>query len=283
MNLNLDNEYLCFLDSSSVQNIPNSQRIILDPCDPPKRIIKNGQKFKTNGTGIQGVNCNSCILFTPSTRADEFALILTQFRMINVENTEAQNQLKNAMNNPNLTEDYIKLELASNLSSNYEIINDVNNILYKMLDEEKEDEKIDKMLKRLRRYENKIDINNSRKIHATKRKYLLENLDTTEIKCLMSKEKVLNIILDNYPTHKAVLVTKVAEILNINLIYLPEYSPDLNPIEDVWRVIKDYISRKYLKDVEHLKKLFKEEFYKIIGNPSFYTTWIQKFITTYTQ
>lgn len=39
-----------------------------------------------------------------------------------------------------------------------------------MLDEEKEDEKIDKMLKRLRRYENKIDINNSWKIHATKRK-----------------------------------------------------------------------------------------------------------------
>ncbi|MBV1755002.1 MAG: transposase, partial [Methanobacterium sp.] len=43
--------------------------------------------------------------------------------------------------------------------------------------------------------------------------------------------------LDNYSTHKAVLVKKVAEILNINLIYLPEYSPDLNPIEDVWRVI----------------------------------------------
>lgn len=39
-----------------------------------------------------------------------------------------------------------------------------------MLDEEKEDEKIDKMLKRLRRYENKIDINNSQKIHTTKRK-----------------------------------------------------------------------------------------------------------------
>lgn len=35
------------------------------------------------------------------------------------------------MTNPNLTEDYIKLELASNLSSNNEIINDVNNILYK--------------------------------------------------------------------------------------------------------------------------------------------------------
>lgn len=234
-------------------------------------------------TGIQGVNCNSCLLFTPSTRADEFALILTHFRMINVENIEAQNLLKKAMKNPNLTDDYIKLELSFNLSSDYEIINDVNNILYKMLDEENDDEKIENLLKRLNRYENKIDINNSKKIHAVKRRYLLENLDTEKIRDLIKKEKVLNIILDNYPTHKAVLVKKVAEILNINLIYIPEYSPDLNPIEDVWRVIKDYISRKYLKDVEHLKNLFKEEFYKIIGNPSFYTTWIQKFITTYTQ
>lgn len=174
--------------------------------------------------------------------------------MINVENIEAQNLLKKAMNNPNLTEDYIKLELASNLSSDYEIINDVNNILYKMLDEEKKDEKIENLLKRLNRYENKIDINNSRKIQAAKRKYLLENLDTEEIKGLIIKEKVLNIVLDNYTTHHAVIVKKVAEILNINLIYLLKYSPDLNPIEDVWRAIKDYISRKYLKNVKHLKK-----------------------------
>lgn len=72
------------------------------------------------------------------------------------------------------------------------------------------------MLNRLNRYENKIDINNSRKIHVAKRKYLLENLDTEKIKGLIIKEKVLNIVFANYTTHHAVLVKKVAEILNIN-------------------------------------------------------------------
>ena len=42
--------------------------------------------------------------------------------------------------------------------------------------------------------------------------------------------------------HKTKLVQKIAEILNINLIFLPPYSPDLNPIEDVWRKIKGIIS-----------------------------------------
>nr|WP_269801117.1 transposase [Methanobrevibacter oralis] len=54
----------------------------------------------------------------------------------------------------------------------------------------------------------------------------------------MSTEKKINIVLDNIRIHTAKMVQKAAEILNINLIYLRPYCPDLNPIEDVWRVIK---------------------------------------------
>ncbi|MEN4006915.1 MAG: transposase [Methanobacteriaceae archaeon] len=99
------------------------------------------------------------------------------------------------------------------------------------------------------------------------------------IKCL-KKEKRLNIVLDNYSVHKTKLVQKVAEILNINLIFLPPYSPDLNPIEDVWRKIKGIISIDNFKDVEELKNVFEEIFKEIIGEKSFYENWIQKFIST---
>ena len=45
------------------------------------------------------------------------------------------------------------------------------------------------------------------------------------------------IILDNFRTHHAKKVKKEAEKLNISLVYLPPYSSDLNPIENVWKII----------------------------------------------
>ena len=53
------------------------------------------------------------------------------------------------------------------------------------------------------------------------------------IKNCFPSEKRICIILDNYSVHIAYLVRLVAKILNIELIYLPSYSPNLNPIEQV--------------------------------------------------
>ena len=47
------------------------------------------------------------------------------------------------------------------------------------------------------------------------------------------------------------MVQKAAKILNINLIFLRPHSPDLNPIEDVWRIIK---KKQYIKLLMKLKK-----------------------------
>ncbi|MDR0900311.1 MAG: transposase [Methanobrevibacter sp.] len=74
---------------------------------------------------------------------------------------------------------------------------------------------------------------------------------------LLREEKKLKIVLDNHKVHKTKLGEKIAEILNINLIFLPPYSPDLNPIEDVWRKIKNIISNDNFKKVNGLKKSFQ--------------------------
>lgn len=47
------------------------------------------------------------------------------------------------------------------------------------------------------------------------------------------------IIVDNAPAHRAKKVDKfVNSIKRLDLIKLPPYSPDLNPIEIVWREVK---------------------------------------------
>ena len=47
---------------------------------------------------------------------------------------------------------------------------------------------------------------------------------------------------DNFSTHVSNRVKKEAEQLGIYLVYLPPYSPDLNPIEFIWKSIKRAIS-----------------------------------------
>jgi transposase len=47
-------------------------------------------------------------------------------------------------------------------------------------------------------------------------------------------------ILDGAGYHRSGLVTEAAERLDINLHYLPPYSPNLNPIERLWKVMNKY-------------------------------------------
>ena len=48
------------------------------------------------------------------------------------------------------------------------------------------------------------------------------------------------IIIDNFSSHKSGLVRQTAKELGIYLVYLPPYSPNLNPIEFIWKSIKEY-------------------------------------------
>ena len=55
--------------------------------------------------------------------------------------------------------------------------------------------------------------------------------------------KRLLIVLDNAPYNHADPVTKAAEILRIQLLYLPSYSPNLNLIERFWKFLRQKVAR----------------------------------------
>jgi transposase len=55
------------------------------------------------------------------------------------------------------------------------------------------------------------------------------------------------VVMDNAAFHKSKRTKELIESVGCKLIYLPPYSPDLNPIEQQWAVIK----RKYRKLKHH--------------------------------
>ncbi|MGT7579370.1 IS630 family transposase, partial [Escherichia coli] len=50
----------------------------------------------------------------------------------------------------------------------------------------------------------------------------------------------IHVILDGAGYHRSQLVKDWAEVVNIRLHYLPPYSPNLNPIERMWKLMNEH-------------------------------------------
>ena len=67
------------------------------------------------------------------------------------------------------------------------------------------------------------------------------------------------VILDNASYHKRqdILDKVEQELPNIQLCFLPAYSPDFNLIELVWHSCKEFIAHRLFQSVNQLKELLK--------------------------
>ena len=54
-------------------------------------------------------------------------------------------------------------------------------------------------------------------------------------------EQKVHLVLDGAAYHQSELVKNAAKVLNIELHYLPPYSPNLNPIERLWKVTNEHV------------------------------------------
>jgi transposase len=64
---------------------------------------------------------------------------------------------------------------------------------------------------------------------------------------------------DNAPYHRSKVVLDWLEEQKVDLIKLPPYSPDLNPIENLWANLKTRIEARNPSNIEDLKKFLLEE------------------------
>ena len=83
--------------------------------------------------------------------------------------------------------------------------------------------------------------------------YWLENFLTKEI------EPGSAIIMDNASFHKSLKTNEIIEKAGCKVLFLPPYSPDLNPIEVFWANFKKTVQRK-LQVLKNLSKAIDESF-----------------------
>ena len=82
---------------------------------------------------------------------------------------------------------------------------------------------------------------------------------------LNSIDGEITIVLDNSPVHHSKIVNQFVEINpRLNRIFLPEYSPDLNPKENFWNYLrKKFLNNKVFKSVNDMAEAVKEFIKKI--------------------
>ena len=101
-----------------------------------------------------------------------------------------------------------------------------------------------------------------------------------QVKAANATVKAIVIILDNYSSHLAAKVKETAQALEIYLVHLPPYSPDLNPIEYIWKSIKRILSSELIRTLEEMKEKIVAGWKTLSSSLSFAKHWISEFLET---
>ena len=83
-----------------------------------------------------------------------------------------------------------------------------------------------------------------------------------------AKNKIF-LILDGHPVHKSLKVKRFIESTGgrLRIYYLPSYSPELNPDEQVWNNVKGKIGRSTIKGPDDLNKKVRGHLISLQRNP----------------
>lgn len=66
------------------------------------------------------------------------------------------------------------------------------------------------------------------------------------------------VVLDNLSAHKVAGIRELIENCGAHLLYLPPYSPDLNPIEPAWSKFKQFLRAAKARTAEALEQAITE-------------------------
>ena len=71
------------------------------------------------------------------------------------------------------------------------------------------------------------------------------------------------LIMDNMKSHHAKAVRNLLDSSGIRYIYLPPYSPDLNPIEKLWSKVKAFLRKFKTRTLDALPNAIQNAFHSV--------------------
>jgi transposase len=84
--------------------------------------------------------------------------------------------------------------------------------------------------------------------------------------------------LDNFSSHISRHTKRFAESIGITLVFIPKYSPDLNPIEFIWKAVRRRISQiDFVRSDWSFKEAVRTAFCRFAKEKSFMAGWLENF------
>ena len=71
------------------------------------------------------------------------------------------------------------------------------------------------------------------------------------------------LVMDNMKSHHAKAVKELLDSSGIRYIYLPPYSPDLNPIEKLWSKVKAFLRKFKARTLDDLPNAIQNAFHSV--------------------
>ena len=269
----LDTCLIFLLDQVAPQNLPNSPLTI---CKKSKKniFIQNPDKFSITGIGLQGINGESLIRFSPNSRQKVMISFLAEARQINSKNPLIIHRLADILKYEELTINKI-ISTLENKTKDEELLELILKTVYPKKTRKRIIQDLENYAEKPKMTK-KEETANQNKLEEILRKIYLKLLKP--LKKFLKEEKTMVIVLDNYTVHHGTLLKLACEYLNIILVHLPPYSPKLNPIEQVWRTIKGDLSTEFIENEDFLTYHFGRLFYENVDKKSFTEKWINEYI-----